>query len=253
MNKVLIFCALILVWSCNGSGDAKTSKAKGGEATEEGALQEGETLTYHADGTVKTRVNYVAGKRNGTAYTYYPGGKKVMYSVDYENGVKHGDNKAFYDDGTPNRVVPYKNGRKHGVEVKYWPNGKVASEKPWLNDQLGVGLKEYKKDGKQLKKNIPEIVLTTEDQTALSGIYSINMKLKDGSKAVEFYIGELTDGEFMNDNLKELTTVGGKASHNLSVGKGGFLMEKVNVIAKVKTYYKNYHIVQKSINVAVNN
>lgn len=254
MYRILIFCALLFLWSCGG-GETATSEGNGSAANSEQAdgPEDGEQLTHHADGSVKTRVNYLNGRRNGPALTYYPGGKTVMYSIEYQNGVKHGDNKAFYKDGTPNRVVPFKNGRKNGVEKKYWPNGKVASEKTWRNDQLGTGLKEYKKDGSLLKKNIPEIVITTEDQTALSGIYSINLKLKDGNKAVSFYIGELTDGQFMHDDLKELTTTGGKASYNLSVAKGGFLMEKVNVIAKVKTYYKNYHIVQKSINVAVNN
>lgn len=74
-------------------------------------------------------------------------------------------------------------------------------------------------------------------------------------REVEYYTGELTNGNCIGEKAVKIwnTDRYGLAEIPFQVLPGQFLMQKVNVIAKVKTTLGNYLVIEKSMNVAVEN
>jgi hypothetical protein len=125
------------------------------------------------------------------------------------------------------------------------------SEAPFKNGQPGIGLEEYDKDGNMEKK--PYIIVDEIDNTNTIGEYIIKYRLSDGSKGVKFYAGELTDGIYFNPILSPIKSKNGVGTTVLSVKKGSFIMHSVNIVAKKRTLMRNDYIVQKKVNIAVEN
>ena len=71
---------------------------------------------------------------------------------------------------------------------------------------------------------------------------------------VEYYKGELTDGKYIGDKAEKLYTErDGTAVIVYNLSPGQFVMEKLNIIAKIKTDLGNYLITERTFRVAAQN
>jgi hypothetical protein len=77
--------------------------------------------------------------------------------------------------------------------------------------------------------------------------------MSDDSNVVEFFVGKLTpEGCFSPYDLERIPAAGaGKAEMIFNVSQGQFLMETVNLVAKVKTVQGNFFITERPYNVSV--
>lgn len=108
----------------------------------------GVLMERYADGRVKSKTEYVNGKRHGIAMQWYPDGivKEVRYytagakvgvhtgwwphgevrfSYAFKDGVYHGDFREWYESGQPARAFYYQDGRETGAQKAWRENGKL--------------------------------------------------------------------------------------------------------------------------------
>lgn len=115
------------------------------------------TWTYYDEsGTLISRENYLAGKKNGTSYIYLSDGK-LSEERNYKSDLQHGPFKQYFDGKNLKGQGMYVNGQMDGRVVYYYPNGtEVAAgfykngtkNGPWLYKEESGKIKE-----KELYKN----------------------------------------------------------------------------------------------------
>ncbi|UTW64325.1 toxin-antitoxin system YwqK family antitoxin [bacterium SCSIO 12741] len=203
------------------------------------------------EGKLYSKVNYKDGKRHGLAQNFYPDGK-VKVEYNYKNNVKEGPFRHYYENGKVYQEVEYLEGVMHGIERKYYETGALLSEMPWKQGRPGKGLKEYTREGK-LKKKIPKIVVEEDNTAALDGQVLVTFKLDKKFKDMDFYRGFLDEDGFLTENYEDQWLGSKKAKFERFVPRGGFLMETMQVVVKVKTRSRNYYVLEKEYNLAVNN
>jgi hypothetical protein len=220
-------------------------------AAEKTASLNGHQKFYYPDGSLYLEGTYVDSVAHGDFKQYFKNGN-VYEEAHYVNGVQYGITKRYYENGSLSMEIPYDSGRVHGLQKKYRKDGTLAYEAPYHYDKPCIGLKEYYTSGRVVDK-LPEIVITAEDKTWSDNRYSLHLSISNGMRAV-FFRGELTDGRYIGNKAEELyMESNGTARIDYHVGLGMMVMEKINIIAKVQSDLKNYYIIQRSFNVAVQN
>jgi len=217
-----------------------------------GKLRHGKSKEYRKDGTLESLTTYENNRKHGPVLNYYPDGKTIKTEIDYRYGLKHGDAKWYFPDGKIYRFTPYFEGKINGIRTTYYENGTKQAEIPYLNGQPGMGLKEYHPDG-NIKVFNAGIVFSEQDRTSLDNMFTLFISVSDGSRNVEYFSGKLTEGIFWNEKLVPLDTENGLGSIEYYIAKGTFKMETINIVARVKTSLKNYHIIQREYHLAVEN
>ncbi len=103
----------------------------------------GMTWWYNLEkkGVIKSKVNFVNDKEEGT-YTSYHDNGKVKLTVNYTHGQKNGVQKIYYDNGQLGEQVTYKNGKREGLLVEWDEEGFKYSEVFYKNNYK-VGLKKF--------------------------------------------------------------------------------------------------------------
>ncbi len=180
-------------------------------------VRHGVQKRYYRHGSLYSSVPYVAGKRNGIAYTYYPVAGKAEPVVWKEQ--------------------PYVGDKLEGICKRYHRDGKLQAEYGYMNGMPSIGLKEYYQSGKQVKH--PDLIL---NKTKTKERYYITAHLSDGSKDVDYFMGDLVEGKYLPENLKGLQVVNGKGEILVSLDT-----KKVTITAVKFTKYKNRYIISKSI------
>lgn len=206
---------------------------------------------YYPDGSLYLEVNYRDSLPHGTFRQYFKNGK-LFEETEYVNGVKHGISKIFHESGIVSSETPYDSGRIHGVKKKYRKDGQLSYEAPYYYDNPCVGLKEYYLSGRRVDK-YPTIVVEPENNLLRDNMYILNISLSDKSTMVEFYKGSLTEGKYIGKNAQPLSSGNGICRLFYALPPGGFVMEKLNIIAKAKTDLNNYYITQLQYNLAAEN
>ena len=242
MRIVFFFVCLISLFGC--------SKKKDVPSTPAGKLQ-GLHKYYFPDGKIYLEINYKDSLPHGSVKRYYKAGG-LLEESEYRNGVLHGVMRTYHENGKLSSETPYDSGRVNGIKKKFRKDGTPAYEAPYYLDQPCVGLKEYFLSGK-LIDNYPKVVIKPKDELLKEDRYILEFSLSDGSHAVEFYRGSLTDGKYLSDDAAPIHTADGVAKIYYSLPPGGFVMETLRVVAKIKTDLGNYYLKEVSYNVAVQN
>lgn len=235
----LFFVAIILCLGCT----KETQKPQG-------KLQ-GLHKYYFPDGSLYLEINYKDSLPHGMAKRYFKSGQ-LLEESEYRNGILHGLTKTYHENGKLSSITPYDSGRVHGVKKKYRKDGAPAYEAPFHYDQPCVGLTELFMSGRPVD-NYPKIMITPRNELLKSNMYILELSLSNKSRLVEFYKGELTDGKYIGDAAKEITTSDGVGKIYYVIPPGGFEMETLSIIAKVKTDLNNYYITKTKYNLAVDN
>ncbi len=240
----------VFTLTCFISCDSFLGTGSASADTDTGKELNGLVKKYRQNKSLLSEANYKDGVLHGQAKNYYDNGK-VKTEMHYVDGVKHGIAITFYESGEKYQETPYSMGKKDGIVKIYHKNGKTAAEIPYKNNFAGMGLKEYLSSGKK-KESYPELKIEAIDNLAKTGEYIVLVYFAKDRKRAEYFVGDLTDGVYMNDSLFKLPTQDGRGVMKFKPPAAGvFLMEKVNFVANLKTPTGNPFVVQKEYNVAI--
>ena len=206
---------------------------------------------YYDNGKLKSsyEVNDLQ-QKHGLAKTYSSKGK-LKQSFVYENGEKIKATQ-YYKNGQPLMEIDYKNGVKDGFIRRYYDNGNLESETPYKEDYAGVGIKEYKKSG-ELKTYYPELVVKPIDRIKSTGKYIVEVYFDKNPGRGTYYIGELTEGKYLNYRIDELPRSNYHGQFIITPAPHAMIMEKLSFVGVYKTPTGNKHIVQKDFNLVIDN
>ena len=201
---------------------------------------------YYQNGALHKEIAYEYGLQQGMAKEYYKSGK-IFQEVMYENNMREGVARRYYESGIVSQETPYH------VQKRYRRSGDLMAEVPYHEGYLCKGLKEYTVDGK-LKKRYPVIEVTTIDQIKSNATYTIKLKMSDDSKGVEYFVGDLSEEKYIGMEAVRVKNVkNGIGEINISLPRGTYVNDTVNIIAKVKTSQSNYYITQRELRVSITN
>ena len=217
-----------------------------------GKLRHGMSREYGSDGTLEKEILYDRNQKHGAAKTYYADGKTIKMELTYELGRKQGDGKWYYPDGNIYRVTPYVNNAISGIRTTYYENGGMQSETPYMDSEPGIGLKEYTQDGK-LKEYRGEIRIREEDQIRQNNTFTLVLSMSDNTRNVKFYRGNLISGAYWTNQLEDIPTENGVGRITFYIAPGSFKMEKINIVARMKSSLDHTRILQKEYHLSVEN
>ncbi len=107
-----------------------------GKVKEEGEMmndqREGNWLTYHAKGDVKTVTSYVNGKKQGLFLHFNQSGQ-LTRKARYSNGLLHGESRKF-ENKKLKEIIAYENGQRNGIHATFYSNGNRLMELEFKND-----------------------------------------------------------------------------------------------------------------------
>lgn len=249
MRKLILFAIILAVANACVFDTTKKEEDSGSKKSK----KEGVAVSKYPNGKIRSEITMKNGKKNGRATDYYESGVKHL-EIDYVNNIKHGWARRYYENGKLYQETPYDSGEMHGIQKKYRENGKLSAEIPYRHNLPCMGLKEYVLDGSP-KTNYPTIVVTPVDNLWRDGEYILKLSLSDKSRAVEFFEGDLDEGGCLGFNAVPVgkTDPTGVAIISYRLPPGGFVMETINIIAKVQTLQGNYYITQRKYNLAIEN
>jgi hypothetical protein len=243
MRFACFFFLIIIVSACKTTGESE-QVASGGKLN-------GLHKYYYPDGKVYMEVNFKDSIPHGLTRQYFKNGQ-VFEETNYKNGVMDGVSKKFYEDGKLSMETPYDSGRIHGVQKKFRKDGTPAFEAPYFYNEPCKGLKEFYLSGDVVTTH-PKLIVKAEDRLFKDFKYIVRISLSEKAKA-EFFKGELTDGKYIGKKAEKLyVEKDGTATVEYYLSPGQFVMEKINIIAKIRTDLGNYLITEQEFRVAAQN
>lgn len=171
----------------------------------EKVIKNGPIKVYHANGNLKTIVNYKDGVKDGISYLYYDDGETIQLALPYEDGKRQGTSKKYFKTGDLYAETTYEHNDLHGVRKTYFRSGKTKAEFPYGYGFPGVGVVEYLTNGE--KKQMPEITYTQE----ASIIY---LTTSEPCKSAEFHIGSLIEDQYFDELSHDLKLLPRKDGRN---------------------------------------
>jgi antitoxin component YwqK of YwqJK toxin-antitoxin module len=161
-----------------------------------GQPKEGTIDSYDVNGNIKTRVNYLNGKKHGTSYLYYADGQ-VQLAMPYVHGLRHGTSIKYFKEGSIYAETPYEYDLLEGTRITYYRNGNVKARIPYHRNMPGTGLEEFTLNARKI---------TPPNVTYLRKGDELIFSTDPGCQNTTFYIGKLDDNQYLNknDNLIEI-------------------------------------------------
>ncbi len=225
---------LLFLLACNSpqTTQAPSSRTNG--------PKNGEWITRRADGSIKTRVNYKNGLKDGYSFLYYADGKTIQLEVPYVSSKKHGVSRKYFDNGQVYSETPYQEDTMHGTRKTYYRSGQLKSAIDYFEGKPSAGLVEYYQSGNQ--KRTPQIVYS---KVSNSIVLSLDT---DDCKRVSFFLGKLDQDRYL-PAYADLEPIGGADSQfiiDLSVFTPSYLAHQ-DVICECTTSQGNQLILNRRI------
>ncbi|PKQ62576.1 hypothetical protein BZG02_12725 [Labilibaculum filiforme] len=239
MKNWMCLFVLFLLFSC----EQKSEKSVNAEAS---YVENGVVKQYDEANRLSAEITFRNGVRNGVTKIYYPSGElsdEIIYVDDKKRGVA----KKFHKNGKLYSLTPYSKDEKHGIQKKYYANGDIWAETPYWNGQAGIGLKEYRQDGR-LRTNFPTIEiqkLVKEDVVVLS------LSLSNYSKNVIFYLTDLMEDKYIPFEAKPHYAKAGVARYEIRYNRAEGMDTTLNIVAKYQTQDYNINVSQRSYQLEV--
>ncbi|MCX6248812.1 MAG: hypothetical protein NTW10_13890 [Bacteroidetes bacterium] len=105
------------------------------------------------DASLVSEENYLDGKKNGIAKTYFSG-KTIVEEMTWKEGKREGPWNQYFDDGKVKLQGTYKNDMKEGSLTVYYPNGQKFNTGQYLNGYPDGRWMEWDLDGKLVSTDI---------------------------------------------------------------------------------------------------
>ncbi|HYQ57734.1 MAG TPA: hypothetical protein VEP89_10345 [Draconibacterium sp.] len=180
-------------------------------------IKHGVQKRYYLYGSLYSIIPYVAGKKQGVAYTYY------QAALDKEPQVW--------------KEQPYEDDQLNGTCKRYHRDGTLQAEYEYKEGLRAVGLKEFSESGKAIIQ--PDLLLSKHK---IPAGYLIVARLSDDDKNADYYIGELVEGKYMPKNMKGLQNRNGVSETVVKETSG-----TVTITAEYSTRYRNRGVVSAQI------
>jgi Uncharacterized protein conserved in bacteria len=98
--------------------------------------------------TLKSRENYVNGKKQGKSFSYFTDGK-IAEERDWKNGLSNGLWQQYYPNGVTKFSSFYTDGKRNGAFVLNYPDGQVEWKGIYKDDKRDGKWIHYDVDGKE--------------------------------------------------------------------------------------------------------
>ena len=157
------------------------------EQSDNNGPKNGEWITRRADNSIKTRIYYHNGIKNGPSTLYYDDGKTPQLVMEYVNGQRHGTSRKYFQNGKLYAETNYQDDKLHGVRKTFYRSGQLQSILTYEYGEPYSDLKEYYQSGNE--KEIPALKYERFGNTLR---ISVDAEL---CKSPEFFIGQMNDGE----------------------------------------------------------
>ncbi len=230
---------LILLFACE-------QKSRPSVYSSESYVENGVVKQYDDANRLTAEITFKNGVRHGVTKIYYPSGElsdEIIYVDDEKSGIA----KKFHKNGQLYSLTPYHKDKKDGVQIKYYSNGDIWAETPYMRGQPGIGLKEYRQDGR-LRTNFPSIEI---QKLVKDDIVVLTLSLSNYSRNVIFYVSDLMEDKYIPFAAKPLYAKGGLARFEIPYTPGVALDTTLNIVAKYQTKDHNINISQRKFQVEV--
>jgi hypothetical protein len=234
-GSVILF-ALLLAGCNNKSGQPAAGKSSGLSVAD--SMVDGEKSIYSENGKLHYKVEYKNGKANGRVREYRSDGTLYMDAV-FKDGHRDGKCTCFFKSGSVYSVTFYVDGKREGTETKYYEDGKIQSTNTYYKDKVLPGLKEFNRDGTEIKENV-SIVIKEEDLTKSSGKFYLHVTLSDIGKNASFYASTNPEGP-----REKLIMKGNTGTLEIPVTSRNFMLNKLIIDAEYMTSRRNTMRIQK--------
>ena len=245
----ILFIMVLMVSGCKGDGTSKKNKQGGSES---GAVADtGYTgiKQYMSGQKLVKEVTFKNGVREGLMKSFYQSGE-VRQTFWYSNGLREDSAKWYYLDGPVFRSTPYRHDTVDGIQKQYYRNGRIKAKLGYKNGMRTSYIEEYTMEGK-LVSGYPQLIVNTQDEYKLKGVFKITLKLSDNSTKVKFYIGDMSNGVFDTIRCKKIDTIKGAGYIDLRK-TGSPRTEYIGVIAEALTNFGNNYLIYKKIDLPYN-
>lgn len=205
--------------------------------------------TYDRSGNLNSVYTFKDGIRHGPAVSYYPTGELEM-KMYYVDGHREGTTLWYYKSGKLFREVPYKAGKIEGIRKSYYEDGKMMSEAYYSGGYPGLGLKEYNKSGK-LMSDGTKILIKQINKLGREGRIIFELRLSENHPGVSFYQGDLTNDQFLNDQLWPLPYENGVAKYIVSIPSSGILNETYTFTASYQSRLNDIMVISQKHHLSI--
>jgi antitoxin component YwqK of YwqJK toxin-antitoxin module len=88
---------------------------------------QGTFYEFFPDGTIKKKVEYLAGKKHGLLEMFYEDGSKLK-TIGFKHNLQDGEYKEWHRNGTLKYHAVYESGLQNGLEIMWHDNGQLKSK-----------------------------------------------------------------------------------------------------------------------------
>ena len=239
-TNVLILPIAMLLWmfigfSCSRSKSDKPNTISTQKKTE----SELKTVKNYKNGKLSSIVHFRDSIAEGEARNFYSNGKlaSVFY---YKNGKLDGKSTKYYPSGKVYRLRYYVDGKLQDTVKKYYESGKIMSTQVYKNGMPSTDLKEYSVTG-QLITHYPTLIFTLKNSANFYKRKLLEFQLSNGSEAVRYYWGPLTEGKYHDPVAAPIGQLGKKGQIPLQPEDLG---KTITVVAKYITPQQNVYLIE---------
>lgn len=235
MKLIHILLASTLLLACEDAKEAKKEVEKETVNEVVAGKKQGLHIAKNHEGVVMNEQRYKDGVLHGESVDNYNDGKRRA-QIQYSNGKKNGEALWFFKDGKQiHRLNTYKDDILHGKQEKYYEDGTPLSKTAFYDGYPGVGLREWKTNGNELVKKSELVTKRVGNMLKTS--------MSSNGSGVSYYYGELTEGQFLNDDCRDITGMDNAGQLLKSEIKD---LNKITITSRSRTYLKNNRMTTKT-------
>ena len=238
--SILIITALLLNPGCK----SKTGSGSGNENTSASDTGFTGIKKFMSGGHISMESTFENGVKEGLTKTYYASGKLRGTSL-YKNGLREDSAKWYFEEGQLFRVTPYKRDTIDGIQKQYFRNGKMKANIGYRKGFRSFEFEEFDMEGRRVG-GYPDLVVNAKDEYNSKGTYTLSLGLSDKSTKVKYFRGDFSSGVFDTTRCVKINTINGIGTLDLKK-TGTPQAGTVDVLASIVTFYGNYYLVHKKI------
>ncbi len=153
-------------------------------------------IVHYPNGTIKSQIEFVDGKRDGEDRQFYPNGK-VKLIWQWKNDKVEGKCVYFFEDGMM-LIDYYRDDKKVGTG-NYYFNGKLAMKAIYDENGEEIDLIVYEKDGSQRKNEETLMINSLPDSIGIQDTFRLQIRLTNISD-YRLTHGSMLIGKFKEDD-----------------------------------------------------
>lgn len=207
---------------------------------------------FHENGNLSSVKIKINNKKEGCWKQYNDKGK-VYKETSYKDDLLDGPSTKYtYRSGRILQRSNFKEGEKDGKQEDYYNNGKIKTVLYYKNNNPCMGTEEWYESGEKVNNDF-KITVVEQNRVLLENSLKFFIQLENPQKDdMVFFVSQKDTGRAVTI-VYHLKKLGNQFLLEYSIGKGGFIMEKVKLAAFRKTKNGNVTIKTTEFNASANN